>query len=69
MYGARDYLAYLGYGAMPLFQDEIIRGHSNFWSRRKDIAVPYCHNCYTVIPRHTLSSTVGSVSVNKLNVE
>ena len=36
MYGARDYLAYCGYGAMPLFQDEIIRGHSNFWSRKKN---------------------------------
>ena len=28
MYGARDYLAYLGYGAMRLFQDDIIRGIS-----------------------------------------
>ena len=34
MYGARDYLAYLGYGAMRLFQDDIIRGHVNFWSRK-----------------------------------
>ena len=36
MYGARDYLAYLGYGAMRLFQNEIIWGHGNFWSRKKN---------------------------------
>jgi hypothetical protein len=36
MYGAEDNLAYLGYGAMRLFQDEIIRGHGNFWSRKKN---------------------------------
>ena len=35
MYGARAYLAYLGYGAMWLFQDEITRGHGNFWSLKK----------------------------------
>ena len=35
MYGTRDYLAHLGYGAMRFFQDEILRGHGNFWSRKK----------------------------------
>ena len=41
MYGTRDYLAHLGYGAIPLFQDEIIRGHSNyFWSRIKKFTGP-----------------------------
>ena len=35
MYGARDYLAHLGYGAMRLFQDDII---------------PYCHK-YCTVPK------------------
>ena len=35
MYGGRDYLAYLRYGAMRLFQDEILRSPGNFWSRKK----------------------------------
>ena len=35
MYGGRDYLAHLGYGAIPLFEDEIIRGNNNFMSRKK----------------------------------
>ena len=30
MYGARDYLSYLGYGAMQLFQNEILRRHDSF---------------------------------------
>ena len=51
MYGARDYLAYLGYGAMRLFQDEILRGHGNFWSRKKNLPVPYCHE-YCTVPYH-----------------
>ena len=36
MYGARAYLAYLRYGAMRFFQDKILRGHGNFWSRKKN---------------------------------
>ena len=48
MYGARDYPAHLGYGAMPLFQDETIRGHSKFWLPRKNLPVPYCHKYCTV---------------------
>ena len=40
LYMARDYLAYSGYGAMPLFQNEIIRGHGNFWSRKKNHRSP-----------------------------
>ena len=35
MYGTRDNLAYLGYGAIRLFQDEILRGQGNFWSQKK----------------------------------
>ena len=35
MYGTRDYLAHLGYGAMRFFQNEILWGHGNFWSREK----------------------------------
>ena len=31
MYGAKYYLAYVGYGAMRLFQDEILRDHVDFW--------------------------------------
>ena len=34
MYGARDFSAYLGYGAMRLFQDEILRGHGNLGSQK-----------------------------------
>ena len=40
MYGARAYLAYLGYGAMRLFRDEILRGHGNFWSRKQKFTGP-----------------------------
>ena len=47
MYGTRDYLAHLGYGAMRFFQNEILRGHGNFWSRKK-IPVPYSHKYCTV---------------------
>ena len=50
MYVARAYLAYLGYGAMRLFQDEILQGHGNFWSRKKNLPVPY-----------TLATSVRSV--------
>ena len=32
MYGARAYLAYIGYGVILLFQDEILRDNGNFWS-------------------------------------
>ena len=32
MYGARAYLAYIGYGVTLLFQDEILRDNGNFWS-------------------------------------
>ena len=35
MYGARAYLAYLGYGAKRSFQDEILRGHGNFGPGKK----------------------------------
>ena len=52
MYGARAYLAYLGYGAMWLFQDEILWGHGNFWSQKKKLPVPYCHKYWTV-PKET----------------
>ena len=51
MYGARDYLAYLGYGAMPLFQDEIIRGAmANFGPGKNNLPVPYCHK-YCTVPK------------------
>ena len=49
MYGVRDVLAYLRYGVMQLFQDEIIWGHSNFWFRKKCLPVPYCHK-YCMVP-------------------
>ena len=53
MYGARAYLAYLRYGAMRFFQDEILRGHGNFWSRKKYLPVPYSHE-YCTVPKHSL---------------
>ena len=34
MYEARHYFSHCGYGAMSLFQGEIIRGHGNFWLRK-----------------------------------
>ena len=37
MYGTRDYSAHLGYAAMRIFQVEILRGHGNFWSWKKNI--------------------------------
>ena len=46
MYGARAYLAYLRYGAMRFFQDKILRGHGNFWSRK--LPIPYSHKYCTV---------------------
>ena len=48
MYGARAYLAYLGYEAMRLFPYEILRGNGKFWSRKKNLPVPYCHKYCTV---------------------
>ena len=48
MYETRDYFAHLGYGAMSLFQEEIIRGHSNFCFGNKNLPVPYCHEYCTV---------------------
>ena len=40
MYGARNYFAYLGYGAIRLFQEEIIRGHVNFGCWKKKFTGP-----------------------------
>ena len=50
MYGARAYLAYLRYGAMRFFQDEILRGHGNFWSQNIYIPVLYSHK-YCTVPK------------------
>ena len=61
MYGAGDYLAHFGYGAMPLFQNEIIWGQSNFFVpekiyRSRDRTRAYCHK-YGTVPKilHTNS--------------
>ena len=56
MYGARAYLAYLGYGATRLFQDEILRGHGNFWSWKKNLPVPYCHK-YCTVPQGPVNNS------------
>ena len=48
MYGARYYLAYLGYGAMPIFQDDIIWCHGNFWLQKKKSSIPFFHQYGTV---------------------
>ena len=59
MYGTGDYLAYLRYGAMQLFQDKILRGHGNFWSRNKKLTVPYCHEYCTSLNRERLGRKVA----------
>ena len=48
MYGARDYLAYLGYGAMRLFQDD--GAMATFGPGKKYLPVPYCHK-YCTVPK------------------
>ena len=73
MYGTRDYLAHLGYGAMRFFQDEILRGHGNFWSRKKNLPVPYSHeyctvpkeSCNLLFSEKSLVSTSGDLLVSQ----
>ena len=49
MYEAIDYLAYLGYGAMRLFQEEIIWGAMvTFGPGKRNLPVPFCHKYCTV---------------------
>ena len=47
MYGNRDYLVHLGYGAIWFFLYEILRGKGNMFLE-KYIPVPYSHKYCTV---------------------
>ena len=50
MYGTKDYLAYLGYAAMRLFQEEIIRAMATFAPGKNNLAVP-CRHKYCMVPK------------------
>ena len=69
MYGARGYLAHLGYGAMPLFQDEIIRGHGDICSRKKESPIPYCYKYWLVPKKFSIFQKLSLGDIKKILIK
>ena len=67
MYGARAYLAYLGYGAMGLFQDVILRGPWQLLVPVKKLPVPYSDKYWTVPNKSLLLITATLALTSILN--